>query len=203
MKIICIGRNYRKHAEEMQQQVPAQPLFFMKPETALIRADLPFFYPDFSENIHYEAELVLRICKLGKNIQPHFVRQYYNAVAVGIDFTARDLQQVCIKEGQPWEIAKAFDGSAAVSPFVPLNELSNPDNIRFSLKKNSQTVQQGSSSEMVHGFDQLIAHISKYVTLKIGDYLFTGTPAGVGQVSAGDKLELFLEGKCLLSLDIK
>ncbi len=203
MKIICIGRNYRKHAEEMRQQVPAQPLFFMKPETALIRADLPFFCPDFSENIHYEAELVLRICRLGKNIQPRFARNYYNAVAVGIDFTARDLQQECISKGQPWEIAKAFDGSAAVSPFVPLNELRDPDDIVFSLRLNSNTVQQGRSSEMVNGFDQLIAHISKYVTLKIGDYLFTGTPAGVGQVTAGDKLELFLEDQYMLAVDIK
>ncbi len=203
MKIICIGRNYRKHVEEMNQQFPEQPLFFMKPETALIRANLPFYYPGFSGEIHYEAELVLKICKLGKNIQRRFAHTYYDAVAVGLDFTARDLQQRCISKGHPWEVAKAFDGSAAVGPFVPISSLKNPDDIRFSLKKNGQMVQLGSSAEMIHGFDALIEHVSKYVTLKIGDYLFTGTPAGVGPVKVGDWLALLLEDKEMMSVAIK
>jgi len=203
MKIICIGRNYVKHAEELNNEVPEKPIFFMKPETALIRSRLPFFYPDFSENIHYEAELVLRICKLGKNIQKRFAHTYYDALGMGLDFTARDLQDHCKQKGHPWEVAKAFDGSAAVSDFIPLSEIQHPQDIRFSLEKNDVIVQEGSSTQMIHSFDDLIAHVSRYVTLKIGDMLFTGTPAGVGPVRIGDKLELFLEGKHMLTLPIK
>ncbi len=203
MKIICIGRNYVKHAEELNNEVPERPMFFMKPETALIRSRLPFYYPDFSQNIHYEAELVLRICKLGKRIQKRFAPTYYDAVGVGLDFTARDVQEECKKKGHPWEIAKAFDGSAVVSEFVPVSELADPGDIRFSLKKNDTIVQEGRSTHMIHGFDDLIAYVSKFVTLKIGDMLFTGTPAGVGPVKIGDKLELLLEGKSMLTLPIK
>ncbi len=203
MKIICIGRNYVKHAEELNNEVPEKPLFFMKPETALIRSKLPFYYPDFSQNIHYEAELVLRICKLGRHIQKRFAHTYYDAIGVGLDFTARDLQDACKKKGHPWEVAKAFDGSAAISEFVPLSQLDYPDDIRFSLKKNGAIVQEGSSTQMIHDFDELISHISKFVTLKIGDMLFTGTPAGVGPVMIGDKLELFLEGRSMLTLPVK
>ncbi len=203
MKIICIGRNYVKHAEELNNEVPEKPLFFMKPETALIRSRLPFYYPDFSQNIHYEAELVLRICKLGKHIQKRFAHTYYDAIGVGLDFTARDVQEECKKKGHPWEIAKAFDGSAVVSEFVPLTKLDDPDDILFSLEKNGTIVQEGSSKQMIHDFGDLISYISKFVTLKIGDMLFTGTPAGVGPVKVGDKLELFLEGRSMLTLPVK
>jgi acylpyruvate hydrolase len=203
MKIICIGRNYRDHIAEMNSPVPEDPLFFLKPETALIRAGLPFFIPDFSSEIHHEVELVIRICKLGKHIQPRFARTYYREIGVGIDFTARDLQQECIQKGLPWEKAKAFDGSAPVSRMLSLSELGNPERIGFSLKKNGTTVQRGASSDMIHSFDQLIAHVSKYLTLKIGDLVFTGTPSGVGKVEAGDHLEAYLEGEKMLGLDIR
>jgi 2-keto-4-pentenoate hydratase/2-oxohepta-3-ene-1,7-dioic acid hydratase in catechol pathway len=203
MKIICIGRNYRDHILEMDSPLPEAPLFFMKPETALIRAGLPFFYPDFSSDIHYEAELVLRICKVGKNIQQRFAPRYYHEIGVGIDFTARDVQQRCIREGLPWEMAKAFDGSGPVSRFVPLQSLPNPENIAFSLKKNGQTMQHGLSSQMIFSFNQIIAHVSQFTMLKIGDLIFTGTPAGVGPVQIGDRLEVFLEKEKMLQIDIK
>ena len=203
MKIICIGRNFHEHIAELKSDTPSAPLFFMKPETALIRAGLPFFYPDFSEEIHYEVELVLKICKLGKHIQPRFAHTYYKEIGVGIDFTARDLQKQCKQKGHPWEVAKAFDGSAMISDFVPINSLKNTEDIRFSLKKNGETVQEGSSLQMIHSFDALIAHVSKFVTLKMGDLLYTGTPAGVGPVETGDVLEAFLEGQKMFRLPIK
>ncbi len=203
MKIICIGRNYADHIAELKSATPKAPLFFMKPETAIIRAGLPFFYPDFSNEIHYEIELVYRICKLGRHIQPRFAHTYYKEVGVGIDFTARDVQRECQKNGTPWEIAKAFDGSAAISEFVSLESFENQHDIHFSLKKNGEIVQEGRSSMMINNVDALIAHVSKYVTLKMGDFLFTGTPAGVGPVVPGDSLELFLEGRSMLKLLIK
>ncbi len=203
MKIICIGRNYADHIAELKSATPKAPLFFMKPETAIIRAGLPFFYPDFSEDVHYEIELVYRICKLGRHIQPRFAHTYYKEVGVGIDFTARDVQRECQKNGTPWEIAKAFDGSAAISDFVSLESLKNRDDIQFSLRKNGETVQDGRSSLMINDVNALIAHVSKYVTLKMGDFLFTGTSAGVGPVVPGDSLELFLEGRSMLKLLIK
>ncbi len=203
MKIICIGRNYAEHAAELNSAIPKEPVFFMKPETSLIRAGLPFFMPAFSNNVHYEVELVLKISKLGKNIQERFAHTYYNEVGVGIDFTARDIQNQCKDEGLPWEKAKAFDGSAPVSDFVPISTLNNADNIRFSLNKNGITVQTGFSSDMIFSFNQLIAYISRFVTLKIGDYLFTGTPAGVGSVQVGDNLEAFLEDKKMLQIQVK
>lgn len=184
-------------------QQPAEPLFFMKPETALLRAGSPFFYPAFSRDIHYEAELVLRICKLGKNIQPRFASTYYKEIGLGIDFTARDLQARCIQQGLPWEIAKSFDGSGPVSRFVPLSSLKDKNNIRFSLKKNGQLMQQGNSADMIFSFDQIISHISQFCMLKIGDLIFTGTPAGVGPVSMGDRLELFLEDEKMMQTDIR
>lgn len=203
MKIICIGRNYRDHISEMNSPVPEEPLFFLKPETALIRAGLPFFIPDFSSEIHHEVELVIRICKIGKHIQPRFAHTYFREIGVGIDFTARDLQRECIQKGLPWEKAKAFDGSAPVSPMKAVSGLKNRGAIAFSLKKNGKTVQQGISSDMIHSFDQLIAHVSRYVTLKIGDLLFTGTPAGAGKVEAGDRLEVFMEEEKMLEVDIR
>jgi 2-keto-4-pentenoate hydratase/2-oxohepta-3-ene-1,7-dioic acid hydratase in catechol pathway len=203
MKIICIGQNYREHIAEMGAAVPDQPMFFMKPETAIIRAGLPFFYPDFSKEIHYEVELVLRICKLGKNIQRRFAHTYFKEIGIGIDFTARDLQKQCKDKGQPWEIAKSFDGSASIGSFLPLGEIKAKDNIHFSLYKNDVCVQEGFSADMVFQFDQLISHVSRYVTLKIGDFLFTGTPSGVGEVMAGDSLEAFIEGQSMLKLNIR
>ncbi len=203
MKIICIGRNYQEHIAELNNTTPEAPMFFMKPETALIRAGLPFYYPDFSKEIHYEIELVIKICRLGKHIQPRFASKYYKEVGVGIDFTARDIQKLCKEKGHPWEVAKAFDGSAAVSNFVPIDDLKNREDIHFLLKKNGKTVQSGRSAEMIHPPDTLIAHVSKYVTLKIGDLLFSGTPAGVGPVKSGDKLELFLEDNKMHELLIK
>ncbi|MDR4987306.1 MAG: fumarylacetoacetate hydrolase family protein [Bacteroidales bacterium] len=203
MKIICIGRNYADHIAELNNTAPTVPLFFMKPETAVIRAGLPFFIPDFSQNVHYELELVLRICKVGKHIQPRFAHTYYKEIGLGIDFTARDIQRECQKLGHPWEIAKAFDGSAAISDMVPVESLRQPHDIRFSLKKNGTTVQQSSSVYMIHPFDALIAHVSKYVTLKIGDLIFTGTPAGVGPVEPGDQLEGYLEDTKMLTIAVK
>jgi len=203
MKIICIGRNYVEHAHELNNPVPDNPVFFMKPETALIRAGLPFFYPDFSNEVHYEVELVLRICKLGKHINEKFAHTYYDGIGVGIDFTARDVQNICKQKGLPWEIAKAFDGSAPVSDFIPVSHFHNIYDINFSLQKNNSTVQQGNSGMMIFNFEKIIAFISRFVTLKIGDLIFTGTPAGVGEVSVGDTLEAFIDEKSLLKLMVK
>lgn len=195
--------NYRSHLVEMDNPIPQNPVFFLKPETALIKPGMPFFYPDFSSEIHYEVELVLRISKLGRHIQPRFASSYYHEIGVGIDFTARDLQRTCRQNGLPWEIAKAFDGSGPVSSFVPIKDLQAPGNIRFSLKKNGALVQQGCSSDLIFGFDKLISYVSSFVTLKIGDLLFTGTPAGVGEVQVGDHLEAYLEDKKMLDIRIK
>lgn len=203
MKILCIGMNYHAHLAKLNNPVPEQPVFFMKPESALIRAGLPFFYPDFSKEVHYEVELVLRISKVGKHIQERFAHTYYQEIGVGIDFTARDLQRECRQKGLPWEMAKAFDGSGPVSKFVPLQSLKNPADIAFSLKKNGELVQQGRSSDMIFNFNQLISYVSKYTTLKMGDLLFTGTPSGVGPVQTGDHLEAFLEDKKLLDIKVK
>lgn len=203
MKIICIGRNYPAHIAELDSPVPAEPLFFLKPETSLIRAGLPFFMPDFSGNIHYEVELVLKICKLGKNIQERFAPTYYKEIGIGIDFTARDLQQECIQQGLPWEKAKAFDGSAPTSRFLPFSKMKDPKGIAFSLKKNGKMVQAGNSADMIHSFDRLISYVSGFITLKIGDLLFTGTPSGVGPVAPGDRLEAFLEGERMLDLEVR
>ena len=195
--------NYMAHLAELNNPVPESPVFFMKPESALIRAGLPFFYPDFSKEIHYEVELVLRISKVGKHIQERFAHTYYQEIGIGIDFTARDLQRECRQKGLPWEICKAFDGSGPVSKFVALKSLKNPNDIAFSLKKNGELVQQGRSSDMIFAFNKLISHVSKYSTLKIGDMLFTGTPSGVGPVQIGDHLEAFLEDKKLLDIKVK
>jgi len=203
MKIICIGRNYLDHVKEMKNEVPEYPVFFMKNENALIYNNLPFFIPDFSNDIHYECELVLRICKTGKNIEERFAAAYYDAITLGIDFTARDIQKRCIQKGEPWEIAKSFDCSAPMGDFMPLTEAGYPDEILFRLKKNGQTVQNGNSKNLIFSFDHIIAHVSKYITLKTGDVIFTGTPAGVGPVVCNDVLDCFLADKKVLTVRIK
>ncbi len=204
MKIICIGRNYAEHAKELKNEVPTEPMFFMKPETALIPNNHPFIYPDFTKDLHYEVELVLRINKLGKNISEKHANKYYEEIGIGIDFTARDLQDNQKKKGLPWEIAKAFDHSAPISQkFLPKSQFDDVNNINFSLHINGNTVQKGNTTDLLFTFDRLIEHVSKYCTLKIGDLIFTGTPAGVGPVKIGDKLECFIEGEKLLAFDIK
>lgn len=203
MKIICIGRNYLAHVKELDSDLPSEPLFFMKPETALLPEGEPFPYPDFSKEIHYETELVLRICKTGKRIDEKCASDYYDAVAVGIDFTARDLQRECKAKGHPWEKAKAFDGSAPVGKFKRISELKNSEDIAFGMKLNGKWVQQGHSRDMIFNFDRLVSHVSRFVTLEDGDYLFTGTPQGVGEVHVGDAMELFLEDEPMLKIEVR
>ena len=204
MKILCVARNYALHANEMQSAIPQEPVFFEKPDSALNPKQLPFFYPDFSNDVQHEIELVVRIERLGKCIQPQYASKYYSAVALGIDFTARDLQRKAKEQGLPWLISKGFDGSAVVSPFIPLAELGQPiNNLEFSLSRNGQKVQEGNSADMLFSVDQLIAHLSRFITLRTGDLLFTGTPAGVGPVAIGDKLTGTLQRREILSLDIK
>lgn len=201
MKIICIGRNYAEHAAEMNASVPLAPMFFMKPDTALNK-ESEFYLPDFSKEIHYELEIVLKINKVGKNIHRDFSKNYFNELALGIDFTARDLQKKCKEKGHPWEIAKAFDNSAYISSqFVSVEEL-DLTNLQFQLIKNGEIVQDGNSKDMIFPFDQLIEHTSKFITLKQGDLLYTGTPKGVGAVKIGDILEGSLNGKTMFTLKI-
>jgi len=203
MKIICVGRNYAKHAEELKNEVPSEPVIFMKPKNALLQNNHPFYYPEFTENLHYECELVLRISKNGKHIQERFANRYYDQVTVGIDFTARDIQEKLKAKGLPWEIAKSFDNSAIVGKFIPIVPTLNLANLNFSLQKNKEVVQQGNTGEMIFSFDKLVAYISKYFTLNIGDLIFTGTPAGVGPVEIGDSLEAFIENDSLLEFMVK
>ncbi|RLD63539.1 MAG: 2-hydroxyhepta-2,4-diene-1,7-dioate isomerase [Bacteroidetes bacterium] len=203
MKIICIGRNYVDHINEFKNDKPKEPLFFLKPETALIRNNHPFFYPDFSNRIDYETEIVIKICKLGKNIQTKFAHRYYNEIAIGIDFTARDIQQNAIKNGLPWEIAKAFDGSAPISKFINISEFKDVKDINFSLSLNNEIVQKANTKEMLFSFDDIIAHVSKFLTLKIGDLIFTGTPSGVGPVKINDRLQASIEDDIMLNFIVK
>ena len=203
MKIICIGRNYLAHVKELDNALPTEPMFFMKPETALLPAGEPFPYPDFSKEIHYETELVLRICKSGKAIDEETASEYYDAITVGIDFTARDLQSQCKAKGHPWEIAKAFDYSAPVGEFKKISELNHPEDIAFGMKLNGEWVQQGHSHDMIFSFDKIIAHVSRFVTLNEGDIIFTGTPQGVGEVHVRDRLELFLEDEPMFWFYVK
>lgn len=202
MKIICIGRNYLAHVKELDNALPTEPMFFMKPETALLPAGEPFPYPDFSKEIHYETELVLRICKTGKAIDEKSASEYYDAITVGIDFTARDLQSQCKAKGHPWEIAKAFDYSAPIGEFKKISELRNPNDIAFGMKLNGEWVQQGHSRDMIFSFDRIVSHVSRFVTLNEGDIIFTGTPQGVGEVHVGDRLELFLEGNSMFVFQV-
>lgn len=203
MKIICVGRNYAEHARELNNPVNDKPVIFMKPETAQLQRRQPFFMPDFSEEIHHEAEIVVKICKLGKNIQEKFAHKYYDEISIGVDFTARDLQASLKSKGLPWELAKAFDASAPVGEFIPKTDLEPLNNIAFSLKKNGELVQNGSTSDMIFSIDYIISFVSQYFTLKKGDLIFTGTPKGVGPVKKGDTLEGFIGEKQLLTVKIR
>lgn len=204
MKIICIGRNYADHAKELGNAVPAEPVFFCKPDSAILPKGNPFFIPDWSSDIHYEAELVLRIQRLGKHIEEKFAPRYYDAVGLGIDFTARDVQEELKKKGLPWEKAKGFDGSAVVpTTFIPAEKLKDLNSIHFSLKKNNQVVQLGNSADMIFNFDKIIAYVSKYMTLKIGDLIYTGTPAGVGPVAIGDELAGYIGDQEMFRVKIR
>jgi acylpyruvate hydrolase len=202
MKIFCIGRNYVEHAKELNNAVPTKPLIFMKPPTALLLENKPFYYPDFTKNLHYEVEVVLRISKNGKAIQPEFANRYYDKIALGIDFTARDVQDELKGKGQPWELAKAFDNSAVLSNFVELKDF-DALKITFSMTKNGETVQQGTTEDLIFSFDTIVSFLSNYFTLQQGDLIYTGTPAGVGPVKVGDRLEGFLEGKSMFVCEIK
>lgn len=204
MKIICIGRNYADHAKELGNQVPTEPVFFCKPDSAILPRSNPLFIPAFTSDLHYEVELVIKIDRLGKNIEEEFASRYYSSIGLGIDFTARDVQEDLKKKGLPWEKAKAFDGSAVLGKdFIELDQLNDRTNIRFSLKKNGEVVQNGQSIDMIFNFDKIVAHVSKYMTLKIGDLIYTGTPAGVGPVAINDVLEGFLEEKKMFKVNIK
>lgn len=203
MKIICVGRNYAKHAKELNNPIPKEAVLFLKPDTALIPKKQPFFYPKFSNDVHFEAELVYRINRVGKNIQAKFAHKYYSEISLGIDFTARDIQSDLKAKALPWERAKAFDGSAPHGRFIPISQLKNRDNIKFELKINGETKQLGESKDMLFSIDQLIEESSSLFTLKIGDLIYTGTPEGVGPVKIGDQLEGFIEGEKVLDLAIR
>ena len=203
MKIICVGWNYPDHNAEMKHETVSEPVIFMKPDSALLRENKPFFIPDFSKQVEYEVELVVRINRLGKNISEKFASRYYEEVALGVDFTARDLQQRQRALGAPWEIAKAFDNSAVISDFIPLSTLANAEGISFSLSKNGVEVQRGNTQDMLFSVNQIIAYVSRFFTLKIGDLIYTGTPAGVGPVVMGDYLEGFIEDNKMLNFFVK
>ena len=203
MKIICIGRNYLDHANELGNKIPTSPLFFLKPDTAIQPKGHPFFIPDFSNNIHFEVELVVKISKNGKNIDEKFAHKYYNEIGIGIDFTARDIQEECKKNGLPWERAKGFDGSAQISNEFINKELLILNDINFSLSLNNSIMQTGNSKNMIFSFDQIISYISKYYTLRAGDLIYTGTPSGVGRVERGDSLSCFINSNEMLKVNVK
>ncbi len=203
MKIICIGRNYAAHIEELKNEKPGQPVVFLKPDTALIKGGAPFFYPDFSTNIHHEIELVLKISKEGKYIQPQFAHRYFEEIGLGIDFTARDLQDQCKAKGLPWEIAKGFNGSAPIGDFKSVGELGDLKNIDFHLEINGEVKQRGNTSMMLFDFATIISYVSQFFTLKKGDLIYTGTPAGVGPVQVGDQLQGFIGNEKMLHVEIK
>ncbi len=203
MKIICIGRNYVNHAKELGNAIPSEPVFFLKPDTAISPKGHPFFIPDFTNNVHYEVELVIKINRLGKHIEEQFAHKYYSEIGLGIDFTARDIQEEVKAKGLPWEKAKGFDGSAVISrTFIKKEEL-DINNIGFSLSKNGDSVQEGNSKDMLFNFDKIIAYISQFYTLKIGDLIYTGTPAGVGQVANGDVLEGFISTQKMFVVKVR
>jgi len=203
MKIICIGRNYVNHIEELKNERPTEPVIFMKPDSAVLLKQHPFVIPEFSSDIHHEIELIVRINKVGKYIDPKFAHKYYDEISVGIDFTARDLQNELKAKGLPWEKAKSFDGSAVIGEFLQKKQFNSLENITFELKNNNKTVQKGNASHMLWKIDELISYVSQYFTLKIGDIIFTGTPEGVAAVKSEDLLEGYLEGNKLFSIKIK
>ncbi len=203
MKIICIGRNYADHAKELKNDLPTEPVIFMKPKSAMLLPEKPIYYPEFTKDLHFECEVVVKIEKNGTHVQEKFASKYYSEITLGIDFTARDLQREQQKKGLPWEIAKAFNGSAAVGNFVPLSEALNIHDLDFQLKLNDTVVQDGHTRDMIFNIDKIIAYASQFFTLNIGDLIFTGTPAGVGPVKIGDKLEGYLQGNKVLDVDVK
>ncbi len=203
MKIICIGRNYAQHAKELGNAIPEKPVIFLKPETSVLKNNAPLFYPDFTHDLHYETELVFKIAKAGKHINRKFAHKYYEEIGIGIDFTARDIQNECKQKSLPWEIAKAFDGSAPVGTFIPKNSITNLKNIAFHLTKNGLIVQKGNSANMIFFIDEIIEYASSFFTLKPGDLIFTGTPEGVGSIQKGDKLEASINDEKLLEVEIK
>ena len=200
MKFLCIGRNYVEHAKELGNEVPEEPVIFMKPKSALLQSNAPFYYPEFTNELHYECEVVLRISKNGKYLQERNAGKYYDAISVGIDFTARDIQSELKKKGLPWEKAKAWDNSAVLGKWQPIGEGFKKDDIRFSMKKNGEFVQQGHTADMIHNFDKIVSHVSQYFSLNIGDVIFTGTPKGVGECVVGDELEGFLGDESMFKL---
>jgi 2-keto-4-pentenoate hydratase/2-oxohepta-3-ene-1,7-dioic acid hydratase in catechol pathway len=203
MKIICVGLNYRKHAAEMGRPLPPEPMIFLKPDSALLKKNKPFFIPDFSKNLQFEAEVVLRISKLGKGIDSRYAHRYYDALTVGIDFTARDLQNKFSQAGHPWELSKTFDGSAPVGTFLPAERFPNPSDISFTLEVNSETRQEGNTSDLIFSFADIISYVSQFYTLKTGDLIFTGTPSGVGPVRKGDNLVARLAGETVLDFFVR
>jgi acylpyruvate hydrolase len=204
MRIFAIGRNYAEHIKELSNERPDEPVIFTKPDTAIIRENAPFYYPEFSKDVHYEVELVVRICKEGKNIQEKFASKYYDAIGVGIDFTARDLQQKAKEKGLPWDIAKGFNGSAPLSDkFIPVNQFQELGNINFSLEVDGEMKQKGNTSFMLFSFNYIISYLSKFFTLRTGDLIFTGTPKGVGPVKVGNVLAAYIENEKLLEFEIK
>jgi 2-keto-4-pentenoate hydratase/2-oxohepta-3-ene-1,7-dioic acid hydratase in catechol pathway len=203
MKIICVGLNYRKHALEMGEALPGEPMIFLKPDSAIVKNNKPFFLPGFSEDIQYEVEVVIKISKLGKGIAPAFASRYYDEVTVGIDITARDLQRKQSKLGYPWEISKCFDGSAPLGKFIPLNDITDINNTEFRLEINNQVVQKSNTSDMIFNFNEIVSYVSGFFTLKTGDLIFSGTPSGVGRLNRNDNLVAFLDDQPLLDFYIR
>jgi acylpyruvate hydrolase len=203
MKIICIGLNYADHTKELSNQIPEKPVFFIKPDGALLRNNNPFFIPDFSEEIHYEVEIIFKIKHIAKCVKPEFVHRYFDEIGIGIDFTARDLQRQCMQKGLPWEIAKAFDNSAAISNFISKDEFPDLENINFRLDINGITVQKGCTAHMLFNFETMVSYVSNIITLKMGDIFFTGTPSGVGPVKIGDRLQAYIEDQLMMDFMIR
>src|ERR1700761_8391038 len=203
MKIIAIGRNYAEHAKELNNPVPTIPVIFMKPDTALLKDNKPFYHPEFSQDIHHEIELVLKVCKEGKHVAEKFAANYYDEIGLGVDFTARDIQSKHKEKGLPWELAKAFDGSAPISAFVPKNKFARIYDLNFKLDVTGETRQQGNTRDLLFPFENIIAFVSRYITLKKGDLIFTGTPEGVGRVKIGDRLEGYIEDVKMLDFYVK
>lgn len=203
MKVIAVGRNYLEHARELEHEVSKVPVIFLMPETTLLKKNRPFYIPDFSNEIHYEVEVVIRINRVGKYISSKFAHRYYDEIGLGIDFTARDIQRNCIEKGLPWELAKSFDNASPISKFIPKEQFKDVNNLNFHLDINGKRVQQDNTKNMLFSFDEIIAYVSQFFTLKIGDLIFTGTPAGVGPVKIGDKLQAAVEDQLLLDFEVR